>query len=730
MKSIAVKLLKTVFSLYIIVTVLSTCVHIYFDYSQRKAELLKELENIQVTFAPTLANSLWDFNKQQTIVSAEGIESLENITAVEVVDEDEGVIYRSQSLESTDLVAGTALSQSYKLYQVDDEGERSLVGEITLYSDRKFVFARVQLSVLIIIANACVKTGFLWLLFLLAFKKYLKEPLGDLSHQAGDINFSPGKNSQIKLKNSEYTELNILQTSINDLLSRLNAAMDDLHSLNGSLEDKVRERTSELEEKNEMLILAKNETDRANRVKGDFIANVSHELRTPLNAIIGFTEVLQRENGNEENAYQYEAVLASSASLLRIINDILDITKVERGSLSLHVEVVNLLSILEQTYQNFKGEASKKSLALSLSLPDDFEPCVSCDETRLRQILNNLLENAIKFTNEGRVEMILEQEIHGSFADIKLTVRDTGFGVPLAIREKIFEPFEQNSEQSNKFGGTGLGLAISRKIANLLGGDLSLEDCEGQGACFVLDLKGLAVNISDVEEESKTELVFEECDVLLVDDLELNHSVSSEMLKGSGLKLRHAYDAKEALEQLDKYDIKLVLMDFKLKDGDGLSLAKDIKSYKELTVVALSASAMLEDEAELSLGCDAYLRKPLSREKLLRELSRFLEAKEFRKIEPEPGKLEFSELEIAEVIQEFINYEPLMQKFLESMTINDVQEIAVSVKKLCKKTPLPELLLWRSRFQEAYENFDMIELSEIFRGNQGFIETLQRLKNS
>ena len=607
MKSIAVKLLKTVFSLYIIVTVMSTCVHIYSDYNQRKGELLQELENIQTTFAPTLANSLWDFNKQQTVISAKGMENIKHVTGIVVKDEEGAVVYRSEHILPIDLESIKGLKQSYELYQKAEDGRDAYVGEIILVSDHKFIFERVRLSILIIVGNAFLKTVVLWWLFLFAFKKYLKEPLDDLSQQAEGIKFSPGDTSKIELKHSEYTELDILQTSINSLLQRLSEALNDLHGLNNNLEEKVRERTSELESKNKMLLKAKDETERANRVKGDFIANISHELRTPLNAIIGFTEVLRNEYGSEENIAQFEAILSSSSALLRIINDILDMTKVEQGKMSLHYEAVNILSIFEQAYARFKVQADQKDVQLKLNLPKVFEPCVRCDETRLCQILNNLLENAIKFTSEGEVSLRLEQEVHNNWADIRIIVSDTGVGIPREIQEKIFEPFEQNEAQSPKFGGTGLGLAISRKLADLMGGELRLESEEGEGSTFILELNNLEVAVT-------------------------------------GQK-------------------------------DSINEYSDTFSH-------------------LSLN----------------------------------GHLQCSNEELDEIAREFLRFQPLMENFLESMTINDVQEIASSLKGLCARIPLPELIAWRQKFKTAYDNFDMNELENLFRSSRDFMKQIEEMK--
>jgi len=360
---------------------------------------------------------------------------------------------------------------------------------------------------------------------------------------------------------------------------------------------------------------------------------VSHEIRTPMNAILGFSELLEKEDIDKKSMEYVEAINSSGRSLLHLINDILDLSKVEAGKLELSYTKVDLRSLVNEFDSVFSREFAKKNLDLIVEVDEVVPDLVSLDEVRIRQILFNLIGNAVKFTEEGYVKVAINADLkRNGVVDLDFVVSDTGVGIGEEANRRIFGAFNQASaEISKEYGGTGLGLSICKELSQLMGGSINLVSAKGEGSEFKVSLKNVKVELN--VERVKTKQVaenkhkFEDAKVLIVDDTLLNRILLKEFLKEFPFELEEAENGQVALDTLEEFDADLILMDMKMPVMDGRQATEKIKSNPKLKnkpVIAVTASAMKASEDELSKLCDDFLRKPFKMEDLLVLLQKYL----------------------------------------------------------------------------------------------------------
>ncbi|MTT31762.1 response regulator [Terrilactibacillus sp. BCM23-1] len=482
------------------------------------------------------------------------------------------------------------------------------------------------------------------------------------------LNESRSMTEELQAQSEELqTQSEELQTQTEE--SQMQA--EELLTINEQLEERTKEAEAkskelervkkELEEKADQLLLNSN-------YKSEFLANMSHELRTPLNSILILSEMLA-ENGNQdlsEEEVEFARVIHSSGEdLLSLINDILDLSKIEAGKLDVHYGEINMSEVPEQLERTFSPIAKKKNLDFKINKSANVEDVFYTDEKRFQQILKNLLSNAFKFTEEGSVSLnikkieddVLTQEMQMTSSNwLAISVTDTGIGIPKNKQNLIFESFQQaDGAMVRKYGGTGLGLSICKEFAKLLGGEIFLKSEVGEGSTFTIIIPSLSEGFSKEREanmafnevastistvnkervgadktieqdtealhESKGDTVFKSKNILIVDDDYRNIYALKTTLEKRGMNITVAHDGVECLDILkDNQEIDLILMDIMMPNMDGYETMSRIRTMKTLTnlpIIALTAKAMKHDKEKcLQAGASDYISKPLNLDQL------------------------------------------------------------------------------------------------------------------
>ncbi|GGY78194.1 hypothetical protein GCM10011613_23490 [Cellvibrio zantedeschiae] len=372
------------------------------------------------------------------------------------------------------------------------------------------------------------------------------------------------------------------------------------------------------------LLIAKDRAEQAAVAKGMFLANMSHEIRTPMNAIIGFTELLMDSPLNALQQKHMQTVRYSARSLLGLLNDILDTAKMERGALELDKRPFSLRQLCEQIIAEQQLQADKKGLALILDYPNGTHDYLIGDELRVRQILVNIIGNAVKFTLKGEVRL----EVDNMYKGVQLQVIDTGIGIAADRIEHIFTPFTQaDASMARRFGGTGLGTSIARQLSELMGGTINVTSTEGQGSRFTIKLP-LTVASPQVRPEKHTGAQLPPLKILIADDVPQNIELLELMLKRDGHQVRSASNGLDAWTKFQEEIFDLILMDIQMPDVDGLQASKIIREWEKLQhrnsipIIALTASVLPKDRQDAyDAGMNGFASKPIDKTALYAEMA-------------------------------------------------------------------------------------------------------------
>ena len=403
------------------------------------------------------------------------------------------------------------------------------------------------------------------------------------------------------------------------------------------MNQKLKEQNEELKVKNTNIQIinrelnkAKEKAEESDRLKSAFLANMSHEIRTPMNGIIGFSGMLNESGISEEKRMFYiDIITQSSHQLLSIVNDLLDISKIETGQMELNEDKIFLNALMDDLYSFFKPKADESKISLThyKGLADEHSTIYS-DGFKIRQILSNLVSNALKFTQKGQITFGYNPKDN----ELEFFVEDSGIGIDLEMHEKIFERFRQADDATTRrYGGAGLGLSICKGYVELLGGKIWLDSLPDNGSTFYFTTNYQPVDTS-VKAFEPEQIKYDDPDlkgftILIAEDEEFNFLFIKEVLENHHMQVIHAKDGKEAWDKCIQYpEINLVLMDIKMPNMNGFEATRLIKERNpNLPIIAQTAYAMADDKEKiLKAGCDDYISKPLKKEQLLKLLKKYL----------------------------------------------------------------------------------------------------------
>ena len=500
-----------------------------------------------------------------------------------------------------------------------------------------------------------------------------------------------------------------------------------------SLQEEIAERRraeDELRRAKEEAESAARNAEVANRSKSVFLANMSHEIRTPMNAILGFTDILSGLLKDPQHKHYLDSIQTAGKSLLTLINDILDLSKVEAGKLELEYRPTDVYAIFKEMQPVFAQKVEEKGLQFHIDIDAEVPRALILDEARLRQVLVNLIGNAVKFTAAGEIKIAVSAapcDGASDRIDLHFSVSDTGIGIPADQQEKIFAAFEQQEGQNiNEYGGTGLGLAITQRLVEMMNGTIDVESEVGAGSSFHIKLRGAEPAPKDtlVGEDAASlnveTIAFAPAKILIADDVELNRELVIGYLENYGLTLLQAENGQEAIDTCLQNRPDLVLMDIKMPVLDGFTATKRLKanaSTREIPVVALTASVMRETEEELTQVCEGFLKKPVSHVELVAELTRFLahtiaepaalEAADDAE-DPAPTALDPSLIaKLPALVQGLEAQKDSWEEISRTQTINDVEDFAKRMQQLGNEYAYAPLATWADRLGTQTSTFDI-----------------------
>lgn len=490
----------------------------------------------------------------------------------------------------------------------------------------------------------------------------------------------------------------------------------------------------ELIELNKKLLLANHEAQSATKAKSNFLSNMSHEIRTPMNSILGFAELLDEKIEDTKLKSFIKTIRGAGENLLVLINDILDLSKIESGQLVIVKKATPLKSILEEITTIFALQAEQKGLHVSLAIDQKVPKVLVVDASRLKEILINLIGNAIKFTDTGFVKIMVELAENTTPLDtinLVIKVKDSGIGIAQNAQDKIFNMFEQQDNQdARKYGGTGLGLAISKKLALLMDGALTVESDVGKGSTFRLQLNNIESasqqedDCSDTLFANHNAIDFEEAVILVADDIEQNRRLITESFSDTHIRVLEAVDGKDAIEKVNNTTIDLILMDIRMPVLDGYSAARIIKEHFNIPIIALTASIMQEDLMKIKeQRFDGYLKKPVSKNELFGEISKFLSYK--TPFVDAPIDIDIDNKEDLKNFFDALNLDSLYQTALRQNDLEIITQFASALLSLSTRHKIKFLQNYSQTLLEKIETFDIALIESMLHDYKKIMQTLR-----
>ncbi|NOQ32219.1 MAG: response regulator [Helicobacteraceae bacterium] len=484
----------------------------------------------------------------------------------------------------------------------------------------------------------------------------------------------------------------------------------------------------EVDRKTKDLKIQKERAEESGRLKEEFLANMSHEIRTPMNAVLGFTDILYEQIKEPKHLEYLKSIRSSGRQLLQIINDILEISKVQAGKMSINLNPVNPYSLLKDLHSIFKVKINDKNVDFIFDIDNKLPESLLLDEVRIRQVLFNVIGNAVKFTEKGFVKVTatkVYRDEDKSILDFIIKVQDTGIGINEKDQNNIFEPFiQQKGQSTNKFGGTGLGLSISKKLSKLMGGDITLQSTANEGSTFTIQIDNVSVSSTIADDTNSFEYErlksykFEYAKILLVDDIETNRTLIKNYFVNYNFDITEAENGADAV-RLSTKGFDLILMDIKMPIMDEYEATDKIKSAVEtahIPIFALTASVLHNSAMkEKHKIFDSFLHKPIDKKSLVEEIATILPftiesiddvatLEEVPKTNSEVVNAELNDEAIAFINNQLI---PLLNSSKDSGDIDKINDFMTTLQEFTQQYSITTLNDSIKKLQNCIEMFDI-----------------------